>query len=233
MRKILMLLLCIAFILTAGSAYAFLEVPSYGNTGWQHFELTLDDDFYGAIGWVVSDEGDNSVASYLLLDNITIGSPAGVLFSEDFEGSASGWLTEGSVSLVTTSAYSSETISAMGGSYMAELFSVDGDSGFDTSIFGYDGTDGSLLYMDYLQLGTGTTISFDWLFATEDYTPYKDFSLFAMYEGQGDPTGPEDFVLYELGTIGGGQSVPEPSTMLLLGTCIFGIVGASRRKIKK
>ncbi|MDY7001128.1 MAG: hypothetical protein SVS15_05025, partial [Thermodesulfobacteriota bacterium] len=70
-------------VMLAQPAAAFMEVPSYGATGWQTFSWTPDGGFTGDIGWLVSDESDDEQPSYLLVDNLTLGGTAYYGFETD------------------------------------------------------------------------------------------------------------------------------------------------------
>ena len=207
-------------VMTAQPAAAFMEVPSYGATGWQTFSWTPDSDFTGDIGWLVSDWGDDEVESYLLVDNIIVGGTAYYGFETD-PPPPLGYDFDGEASPVSSSAYGSGAFTPTEGTIMIELDSVNGYSGFDTDPpYGYDGTDGSVFWLTGVSVADGQTLTFDWNFATNDYTPLQDFSLFLTDTG-------ENLETYELGTI---SNVPVPAAVWLLGSGLIGLLGL-RKKI--
>ncbi|MDY7001762.1 MAG: PEP-CTERM sorting domain-containing protein [Thermodesulfobacteriota bacterium] len=217
-KQLLLGIALILAVMTAQPAAAFLEVPSYGATGWQTFSWTPDGGFSGDIGWLVSDWGDDEVESYLLVDNVIIG---GTLYQGFESGLPGNGVTQGVVNFVSSSAYESGAFTPTQGSLMAELDSVDGDSGFYTDPpYGYDGTDGSVFWLTNVSVADGQTLIFDWNFATNDYTPLQDFSLFLTDTG-------DNLVTYELGTI--EAAVPVPAAVWLLGSGLLGLLGLRRK----
>lgn len=222
MKKWFLLLVSLFLVFTFSSpAAAFIEAPPVGATGWQLLEWTPDSSFDGQVGWVVSDWGDMVVPSFLLLDNLSHG-PTG---NQGFElEDLTGYGSAGSVYVDTSFLELGLGVDPYAGSYMAILDSVEGDSGISTTVYGYDGTDGSELYFD-LSLDADETFSFWWNFATTEEGGYLDFSLFFTVE--------DESVLstWELGQAA-PVAIPIPGAVWLLGSGLVGIVGF-RRKVKK
>ncbi|MBA3061441.1 MAG: VPLPA-CTERM sorting domain-containing protein [Atribacteria sp.] len=218
MRKLLMFLAIFAIgIMMVAPAKAFIEVPTNGATGWQTFSYTLAKDFTGDIGWIVGDCDDYYVASWLLVDNLSLGSTSDAGFELN---NLTGYTFGGDVTAVTTSEYGSGAFGPTEGSYMAELDSVNGDSGVDISSYGYGGTDGSFLRISGVSLSAGETFSFDWNFGTSEDEHVQDFSLFLV---QSDSC---SLKTYELGKV---AAVPIPGAVWLLGSGLIALVVLRRK----
>ena len=100
-------------------------------------------------------------------------------------------------------------------------------TGVSTSPFsngsGKAGTVGSILERE-ITLAAGATFSFDWAFLGYDISSWNDFALFYLK----DQTGAIVFSK-GLAQIGSAPAVPIPSSVLLLGTGLFGLLGLGRR----
>jgi hypothetical protein len=212
---------------TARPASAFIDIPDYGSTGWNGFSVGFDpsNPFTGQIGFLVSDHGDDIVTSWLLIDNI-VASFAGGSTTYGFEsGDLAGFSLVGTGGAVNASTYSTPTYSPTEGFWMAE---INTDSGVHVDDYGYGGTDGSVLLLPVQGL---QYLSFDWNFNTSDHYPFLDFSLVVFQWEAGAP------FVYELGRICCGQqqppTIPEPSTVLLLGAGLVGLGLWGRKRMKK
>lgn len=228
--------LTLIFVLS-GMSGAVMEVQSYGETGWQTYSYTFDQAWSGLIGIGVSDEGDDEVPSFLLVDNLL--GPG--ITNGGFESGFTGYITYGSGATTGSGAtsYGGTVFTPTHGSSMAILDSIDGDSSAYTDFADpyllppvfqsdADATDGTWIEF-WLDADTGDTVSFDWNFFTTDYWPLEDFAfLYAAIPGQGEY---DNFEI--LAKIGTDQQVPEPGTLILLGSGLFGLGAYSRRKIRK
>ena len=228
MKKMLIIMGTVLLVLSFNcAASAWIFVPDQGDTGWQTYNYTVGSGgFAGSAGFVVSNVIDNNAYSELLLDNLSLG---GEGTNQGFElGNLSGYNLLGtSFANVTDSvtAYSYTTYTPTEGYYFANLQSL--FNGVDTSQFfnaaGEVGTVGSILETA-ITLGAGTTFSFDWAFLGNDYSPWNDFALFYLKDQSGNIVFSEG--LAQLGT---APPVPLPSTLLLLGSGLCGLLGLGRR----
>ncbi len=218
MRKFLMTsLIAVALFFVVNPAFAWIVVGDYGDTGWQTFNYTFDQDWSGQVGFLVSNYDNTAGDSVLLVDNLDFGAD-----NESFEaGDLANFTAEGDVSVVSSFSAASGTVyTPTNDEYMARLLS----SGIGTSAFG--GTDGSVLWLDaVLEFEEGDEVSFDWAFLAMDYMPYEDFSLLLHRDAE-----TQILDWDELGRIGVAGVVPEPASMALMG---IGLLGLARRLRKK
>lgn len=207
---------------------AWLYVPDLGDTGWCTYTFSAGaEGFSGAAGFVVSNTIDNSAYSELLLDNLSQG---GANINRGFEsGNYSNFTLIGdSCGEVTDSvmAESGTLYAPTQGDCLSHQFAL--APGSSTSMFlnayGQVGTCGSILETA-ISLGPGESFSFDWAFLGRDFSPWNDFSLFYLKDSQGD------LAFFDgLGQIGTPiPPVPIPSTLLLLGSGLAGLLGLGWR----
>jgi len=232
MKKMLIIMGTVLMVLSFNyAASAWVYVPDRGDTGWQTFNYTVGSGgFTGSVGFVVSNVIDNYAYSELLLDNLSIG---GGGTNQGFElGNLTGFnlLSDAmgtSFANVSNSvtAYSYTTYTPTEGYYFANLQGL--YNGVSTSQFsnadGQAGTVGSILETA-ITLGAGGTFSFDWAFLGNDFSPWNDFALFYLKDQNGNIVFSEG-----LAQIGSAPPVPLPSTLLLLGSGLCGLLGLGRR----
>jgi hypothetical protein len=225
MKKLLIIMGTVMLVLGFNyAASAWVYVPSLGDTGWQSYTYTAPGGFTGMAGFVASNVIDTSAYSELLLDNLSQG-------GTDNPGFESGLL---GYDVLPNSAfadvYPSRT-SALGivysptqGDFLADLMGL--STGVDTSGFhnatGQAGTVGSILETA-ITLAAGAPFSFDWAFLGNDSSPWNDFALFYLKDANGAIVFSEG-----LAQIGSAPAVPLPSTLLLLGSGLFGLLGFGR-----
>jgi hypothetical protein len=225
-----MLIIMSTVLLVLGFNYAasaWVYVPDQGDTGWQTYNYTVGSaGFAGSVGFVVSNVIDNSAYPELLLDNLRLG---GGGTNKGFElGNLTGYnLAGNSFANVSPSitAYSHTTYAPTEGYYFADLQGL--SNGVSTSQFhnatGQAGTVGSILETA-MSLAPGTTSSFDWAFLGRDFSPWNDFALFYLKDQSGNRVFSQG-----LAQLGSAPPVPLPSTLLLLGSGLCGLLGLGRR----
>lgn len=228
MKKMLIIMGTVLLVLGLNyAASAWVYVPDQGDTGWQTYSYTVGSaGFAGSVGFVVSNVVDNYAYSELLLDNLNLG---GGGTNKGFElGNLTGFNLVGtSFANVSNSvtAYSYTSYAPTEGYYFADLQGL--SNGVTTSQFynatGQAGTVGSILETA-LTLTPGTTFSFDWAFLGSDFSPWNDFALFYLKDQSGNIVFSEG-----LAQIGSAPAVPLPSTLLLLGSGLCGLLGLGRR----
>jgi len=228
MKRMLIIMSTVLLVLGLNyAASAWVYVPGQGDTGWQTYSYTVGSGgFAGSIGFVVSNVVDNYAYSELLLDNLNLG---GGGTNQGFElGNLTGYNLAGtSFANVTNavSAYSYTTYSPTQGYSFVDLQGL--YNGVSTSQFsnanGQTGTVGSILETELI-LTPGMTFSFDWAFLGGDFSPWNDFALFYMKDQSGNIV-----FLDGLAQIGSAPAVPLPSTLMLLGSGLCGLLGLGRR----
>ena len=133
-------------------------------------------------------------------------------FGSDFDGD----ITFGVSNEADSAAHSTLTLFDLFGGALV-LNTADGA---DTSAFfntlGEAGTTGDLLTLGSYSALSGETFTFDWEFATSDYSPYNDFAFVDV--------GGDYFVLAEI------SAVPEPSTLMMYLSGLVFFAAAKRRK---
>jgi hypothetical protein len=228
MKKMLIIMGTVLLVLGFNyAASAWVYVPDQGDTGWQTYSYTVGSGgFAGSVGFVVSNVVDNYAYSELLLDNLNLG---GGGTNSGFElGNLTGYTLEGtSFANVSDSdtAINYNTYTPTQGDFMAVIQGL--SNGVTTSQFsnatGQAGTIGSILETALI-LTPGTTFSFDWAFLGNDFSPWNDFAMFYMKDQSGNIV-----FLEGLAQIGSAPAVPLPSTLMLLGSGLCGLLGLGRR----
>jgi hypothetical protein len=208
-------------------ASAWVYVPNQGDTGWQTYSHTVGSaGFAGSVGFVVSNVIDNYAYSELFLDNLSL---EGGGTDQRFElGNFTGYELAGTSfanygNSVTADNYTTYTPTE--GYSFADLqgfYNLVSTSQFSNAS-GQAGTVGSMLETA-LTLTPGTTFSFDGAFPGGDFSPWDDFALFSMKDQSGNMVFSPG-----LAQIGSAPPVPLPSTLLLLGSGLCGLLGLGRR----
>jgi len=207
-------------------ASAWIYVPNYGDTGWQTYTYTAPGGFAGTAGFVVSNVKDDSGYPELLLDNLSQGGGiAGI--NRGFEKvNFSGYdLVGNSFANVSASEtpISGNTYYTTQGDNLAVIQGL--SSGVNTSQFfnatAQAGTVGSMLETA-ITLSPGAQFSFDWAFLGNDMSPWNDFGLFYLKDQSGA-------IVFSEGLAQIGAPVPIPSSVLLLGSGLLGLLGLARK----
>ena len=236
MKKMLIIIGTVLLVLGFNyAASAWVYVPDQGDTGWKSYTYTAGSGgFTGSAGFVVSNVIDTSAYPELLLDNLKGGGGTNLSFET---GNFTGYtfvdelpqMSFANVSDVVT-AYSYTAYSATDGTYFADLqglYLPNLHWGITTSQFhnatGQAGTVGSILERA-ITLAAGAPFSFDWAFLGSDFSPWDDFALFYLKDANGGIVFSEG-----LAQIGSAPAVPLPSTLLLLGSGLCGLLGLGRR----
>jgi hypothetical protein len=229
MRKLvilgLVLLVLGSFAVEAG---AWVLVPDRGDTGWQTYYYTAGPGgFSGTAGFVVSNAVDESCFSELLLDNLSHGG-GGV--NRGFEvGNYSGYDLLGNsyaeVTAMPVLSMAGNEYLPVQGDFMSHQFAL--GPGVSTAAFqnacGQAGTIGSILETA-ISLGPGELFFFNWAFLANDLSPWNDFSLFYLKDQTGAIVFSEG-----LGQLGTPSPVPVPSTLILMGSGLLGLLRLKRR----
>jgi|GEM_PF-1894647 len=222
MKKWIMLgVIILTFGLTI-PASAWIYVGPLGDTGWKTFEYRFELDFKGYAGFVVSNQGDELVESWLLIDNLNYGNDpsfesGGYNGYYSLIGSSVGEVVTGPVIAPSTNEYIPTQ-----GDYMSYQISYYEDTSMFKNAFGQSGTTGSILETDLIEFKAQTPLTFNWAFITWESPPdfLLDFALFYLKNENGEI----------VDTRGLAQVVPIPTTLLLLGSGLLGLVGIKLRK---
>jgi hypothetical protein len=221
MKKMLTIIASVLLVLgLSQGASAWIFVPDQGDTGWRTYIYTAGPEgFAGSAGFVVSNVIDSSAYSELLLDKLSQGGAGNPGFET---GNLSGYdLIGTSFATVSISAesISGNTYEPAQGDFLAVIQSL--YTGVDTSQFynatGQAGTVGSMLETA-ITLAPGEQFSFNWAFLGNDFSPWNDFALCYLK----DSTSGAIVFSEGLAQIG---TVPVPSTLLLLGSGLLGLLG--------
>lgn len=223
-KRIAQSMLALAFFAGTSASSAALIVPDYGDTGWHQYSLSLPTGFSGTVMIGVSDAGDTSEDSELLVDNIQ-----GIGFlNPSFEsGDLTGYTSLGNASVVPTrTAHNGAVYLPTDGGNML-LLVADG-----TSTAAWGGTDGALV-LQLVNAAPGSMLVFDFAFLARDYDPFKDFAFVSLQPLAGGARLDQQLagivapVLTDTlnGQISG--SVPEPATALL---ALVGLAEVLRRR---
>ena len=227
MKKMLTIIATLWLVLGVNyGASAWIYVPDQGDTGWKNYTYNAGSGgFIGNAGFVVSNVVDTSAYSELLLDNLKGGGGT----NRGFElGNLTGFdLVGTSFANVSDSvtAYSYTTYTPTADYYFADLQGL--SNGVNTSQFfnatAQVGTVGSMLETA-ITLSPGAPFSFDWAFLANDMSPYNDFALFYLKDQSGAIVFSEG-----LAQIGSAPAIPIPSSVLLLGSGLLGLLGLARK----
>jgi hypothetical protein len=231
MKKLLIITATVWLVLGLNyGASAWIYVADYGDTGWQTYTYTAGAaGFTGTVGFVVSNVKDTGGYPELLLDNLSQGGEGtnlgfedglmGYTLTIDSNGASFANVSES----VTANSYTTYTPTE--GSFFADLQGL--ATGVNTSQFsnasGRSGTVGSILEKA-ITLNPGAQFSFNWAFLANDKSPWNDFALFYLKDQSGT-------IVFSggLAQIASAPAAPIPATVLLLGTCLFGLPGLARK----
>jgi len=235
MKKMLIIIAMV--LLGVGFNYgasAWVYVPDYGDTGWQTYTYTAGAaGFTGTAGFVVSNAVDSGAYSELLLDNLSQGGGIQDINRGFEQVSFSGYnLVGASTANVSTSeqAVQGNTYNPTQSEHLAViqgLYNATFNYGVTTSQFsnasGQPGTGGSILETA-ITLSSGAPFSFDWAFLGNDMSPWNDFALFYLKDQSGAMVFSKG-----LAQIGSAPAIPIPSSVLLLGSGLLGLLGLARK----
>jgi hypothetical protein len=227
MKKMLIIIATVLLVLCVNyGALAWIYVPDQGDTGWKSYTFTAGSGgFTGSAGFVVSNVIDTYAYPELLLDNLSQG---GKGTNRGFElGNLTGFTLVGA-SFANVSASETTvnytTYTPTQGNFLAVIQGL--YNGVTTSQFsnatGQVGTVGSILETA-ITLNPGAHFSFDWAFLGNDFSPWNDFARFYLKDANGGMVFSEG-----LAQIGSAPAVPLPSSILLLGSGLFGLLGLGR-----
>jgi hypothetical protein len=207
-------------------ASAWIFVPDQGDTGWQTYVYTAGPGgFTGTAGFVVSNVIDNYAYSELLLDNLSQGGGENGLNRGFEQINLTGYDVLPNSSFADVYTLRSSALGTVyyptEGYFLASLLGL--SDGIDTSGFynatGQAGTVGSMLETG-ITLAPGEQFSFNWAFLGNDFTPWDDFARFYLRDLDGST------IIFSEGLAQiGSAPVPVPSTLLLLGSGLLGLLG--------
>ena len=233
MKKMLIIIATVLLVLGFNyGASAWIYVPDQGDTGWQTYTYTAPGGFAGTAGFVVSNVIDNSAYPELLLDNLSQGGGVQALTGDSNRETFRDMTLVGtSFANVSTSetAVNGNTYNPTQGDYLAVIqgHMILIHYGVTTSQFsnatGQAGTVGSILETE-ITLAAGGQFSFDWAFLGNDFSPWNDFALFYLKDQSGAIVFSEG-----LAQIGSAPAIPIPSSVLLLGSGLLGLLGLARK----
>jgi len=227
MKKLLIIIATVWLVLGVDyGASAWISVPDQGDTGWKSYTYTAGSGgFTGSAGFVVSNVIDTYAYPELLLDNLSQGDGG---TNRGFElGNLSGFALVGTSSANVSASetpISGNTYYPSQGDNLAVIQGL--YDGVTTSQFsnatGQAGTVGSILETE-ITLAAGATFSFDWAFLGNDFSPWNDFALFYLKDQTSGA------IVFSEGLAQIGSPVPIPSSVLLLGSGLLGLLGLARK----
>ena len=225
MKKASIVLIAGFLLVMSGNAYAFLSVPSFGDTGWQTYTHTFETAWTGRVGFLVSNSGDKLVDSEMLVDNLNFGPTGNRGFENSPEHFAGYDATNGDITVVSSdTAASGNVYTPTENDFMARISSLNGI--FDSTVLG--GTNAAVLWLtDDISVEAGQTVQFDWAFLARDYMPFQDFAGL-VHQDRLVTGGYSEFGFEKLAQI--EDVVPEPATMSLFGLGLFGLLGLRKRR---
>lgn len=222
-KRILVFVMILTFGLSV-PAWAWLYVGPLGDTGWRTFTYTAGPSgFSGYAGFLVSNQGDNAMDSWLLLDNLSHGTNPG-FETGNYEGYTLLWTSDGEIINDPITAPSGNSYGPTEGSYMSYQRSFGANTSGFSNAFKQPGTNGSIL-VTALTLEAGESFTFYWAFITwDDPTVFpgvgNDFALFGLSDGTN--------IVYQAGL---ARVVPVPTTLLLFGSGLLTLAGIRLRKM--
>lgn len=214
-----------------GEAGAWVFFPDKGDTGWQTYTYTAGSGgFTGTAGFVVSNVIDDAAYSELLLDQLSHGGgganrgfEVGNYSSYELLGDSYAEVTAQSVWSANGNEYK-----PVSGEWLSHQLSL--GPGVSTAAFsnanGQPGTIGAILETG-ISLTPAEAFSFSWAFLGNDFSPWNDFSLFYLKDSDGAVV-----FMDGLGQIGSAPAVSVPSSVLLLGSVLLGLLTLGLRSRK-